>query len=372
MRRRVSWVGSLLSITVVVLLAPFWILWCPWASSWRAHAYRSLMYDCLTQQVALDDRSSEELIEHLMQYVQTHIWSSPADVPYEGKPLRYLVRGVGWCDYMAKVLMRLLAMRGMPARYAMLQDASGISPHTVAEVFYDGRWGVVDVLFGIRFVDAHGDPLTLEALSASPELLEAQPTMAWLRQHRPVQAAHIQMLYTRFLPLPQPPRRSHSGTKRLTVFDRLLLHYARWGGPRFVAWYQDRYLAASGVARPSTPSEHLRLARHWHLAGRADLAKAAYTSCLKEFSARAVQSEARFWLGLLQWELEGNARGAHATFEALLAENPDSRWGPMARYYKGRGEKALGQLDHALVSYRRAVEGGVLSVGEWVAELHHT
>ncbi|MBI3011154.1 MAG: tetratricopeptide repeat protein [Candidatus Omnitrophica bacterium] len=367
-RRRVCLrvVGGVVALGLLAALAPIGILWCPGAASWRAHSYRRVLYTHLATRIAQGCRSTPEVIDATGEYVQTHLWPAVDVVPYDGKPLSYLVNGIGWCDYMAKVYMRLLAVHHIPARYAMLREAGGGSPHTVAEVWYRNRWGVHDVLFGIRFTDAQGEPLTLEELSRSPELLEAQSPMRWLRQEAVGRTEEIRELYGRVLPVPMPPRRSHAGTARLTPFDRVLMRYVAWGGQPFVDWYQDRYLASSGVARPSTPEERLTLARHWHMAGRRAIARRAYERCLREGTGSPAASDARFWLGLLHWELEADAVAALQTFETLLADNPNSHWRALAWYYMGRCEEALGRAGQAQVWYTKALGGGVVTARQGI------
>ncbi len=364
MRRRRVWVVACVAVAALPL-APVWILWCPGAAHWRGHVYRTVLYDQIARQVTQGAQSTEQIADSVAGYVNTHVWPATDVGPYEGTPLDYLLRGVGWCDYLAKIYVRLLATCGIPARYAMLLETPDVSPHTVAEVQGDeGSWGVHDVLFNIRFTDADGHPVTLEALSRSPALLEAQPVMAVLRRHMPEAAAHIHGLYARVLPVAIPPRRSGSGTTRLTLFDRVVLRgYVRWGGRRFVDWYQDRYLASVGLRRPSTAGEMLEVARHWHLAGRAARAQQAYSQCAQERAGSPEATEARFWLGVLQWELRGDAAGALVTFEAGVAGNPDSRWAPMAWYYMGRCEEALGHADEASAWYAKASAAGLTSAG---------
>lgn len=358
-RRRI-WLTALAGVAAL-LLAPIWILWCPGAGRWRTHLYQNVVYDQIARRATRDARNPEEIVERLADYVHTHVWPATDVVPYDGKPLDYLVRGVGWCDYLAKIHMRLLATRGIPARYAMLLETHDLSPHTVAEVWYGGRWGLCDLVSNIRFIDPDGEPLTLEALSASPSLLEEQAVMATLRRQLPGSAAQIRWLYDKVLPVTIAPRRSKSGTKTLTPFDHLVLAYADLGGQGVVNWYQDRYLASLGWSHPSTSEETLRLARHWHLAGRAALAKSAYLACAHEHPGSLPASEASFWLGLLQWEIEDDAAAAMQTFQALIVQDPTSRWMPMVWYYMGRCEEALDHAEQARAWYAKAAEGGILA-----------
>ena len=352
MSRRWLWRWTCL-VVLLTLLAPIGILWCPGAPRWRNHAYRTLLYGQIAQRTAGCNASQEEAIDRLAEYVQTHLWTPGWAAPYDGTPADYLIRGIGWCDYQAKSYAVLLATLNIPARYAMLLEANGNSPHTVAEVRQGNRWGLYDVFFNLHFVDHRGEPLALEALSDHPSLLDLQPATITLRHRQPDLAQLIHGVYARVLPLTVPPRRSRPATERLTLFDRLLLLYARAGGPRFVAWYQDQYLGVP-AARAISPAERLLLARHRHLAGRAEEARQDYLQCVREAAGSLEASEARFWLGLLEWELDDHPGAAARTLQALITEEPNSRWTPMAWYYMGRCAEALGQPAAARAWYAKS------------------
>ena len=354
-RRGGWWPWGLLALLAVLLSAPLWILWSPGAHRWRDHAYRTLLYGQVAQRVTQHCATRQEVLDRLAEYVQTHLWTPGDAVPYDGTPADNLIRGIGWCDYQAKTYAILLATRDIPARYAMLLEAGGNSPHTVAEVRQGDRWGVYDVLFGVRFVDDQGRPLTLEALSAAPGLLDRQPLVARLGRQWPDNVAGIHAAYDKVLPLAVPPRRSRPGTQSLSPFDRLLLFYARIGGPRFVAWYQDQYLASEAWARAATPADRLRLARHWDLAGRTDAARTAYRRCIQDTTEITLASEARVWLGLLEWEA-GHPTAAARVFQELTTQEPNSRWNPMAWYYMGRSAEALDQPAQARTWYAQSAD----------------
>ena len=177
---------------MTLALAPIWILWCPGAMKLRTHLYQNLMYGHLARQMTRGCRSTEQIVDRLAAYVSTHVWPAYDVGGYDGKPLDYLVAGIGWCDYVAKIHTRLLATRGIPARYAMLLETEELSPHTIAEVRYEGRWGAHDVLFNLRFTDAEGRPIPLETLSVLQ--LDAQPLMGLLRRQFSDRAAQIREL----------------------------------------------------------------------------------------------------------------------------------------------------------------------------------
>lgn len=348
----------------VALVAPVAVFWCPLVPAWRDHAYRNLMYNRIAHQVFERATSEEDVVARFADYVQTHVWPPLDESPYDGKALDYLIRGIGWCDYQAKVYRALLASYNIPARYAMLRRTDGISPHTVAEVWSQGRWGVYDTLFGFRFTDREGRPLTWEMLAENPSLIEANPTVQHLARVLPEEVAEIRHVYASVLTSPVPPSRSATGLERLSVFDRLLLAYVRWAGRRLFEAIQDRYLASKGYDRPADPAQRLRLARHWHLAGRTELAREAYRQCIEQAKGTPLAAEARWWVGLLEWELDQDPAAAERTWRQLVAEDPASHWVVPAQYYLGRCEELLGHPEAAQQHYRQASRGGFIAA--WI------
>ena len=81
------------------------------------------MYGQIARQVTRGSVTQEEEIVRLADYASNHIWNPATAIPYGGKQLEYLVKGIGWCDYQATVFVKLLTMRGIEARYAMLRNA---------------------------------------------------------------------------------------------------------------------------------------------------------------------------------------------------------------------------------------------------------
>ena len=359
------WTAALLGLTLL-LSSPFWIWSCPGTGAWQFHFYRSLIYDQVARRAGRGGTTQEDHVRRLNRYVQEHVWSTAADAPYDGKAFDYLVHGVGWCDYQAKILKALLAVQGIPARYAMLMRTPEVSTHTVSEVLSGGRWGVHDTLFGLSFTRRDGSPATLEDLSADPGLLLQQDLVAPLRQEFPDAVMLLQEAYGRVLPLSSPPRRSAPRTRDVTLFDRLLLFYARVGGPRTVAWMQDRYLRSIGLDQWTGTADLLRLARHLDLGGRPARAKVLYQVCVLD---PALADQALLWLGLEQLEAEGDAAAARDTLQALILREPGSRLVPIAQYHIGRCEERLGHRVEAVAWYWRAGAQHVFAAWRRLAEL---
>jgi transglutaminase-like putative cysteine protease len=59
-----------------------------------------------------------------------------------------LRRGFGYCNEMARVLVTLAQIAGLPARLLFVRQPTG-SRHVMAEILVGGKWGFFDASFGI-------------------------------------------------------------------------------------------------------------------------------------------------------------------------------------------------------------------------------
>ncbi len=98
------------------------------------------------------DRAS---IEAVLQH--TSNIAAGYDVPFEemqfgGTEQEILERGTDWCADMARVCCVLLKCLGIPCRILNLADLNrAYNGHVVCEAFYEGKYGVVDPIYGFRF-----------------------------------------------------------------------------------------------------------------------------------------------------------------------------------------------------------------------------
>ncbi|MBI3320649.1 MAG: hypothetical protein HYZ91_00070 [Candidatus Omnitrophica bacterium] len=311
--------GSVLLIGL--LLAPVLVLWLP--GSWKYHVYHEISFQVLARNELSEARTPEEVVRKAIDFTRRNIWVFPDSQPYSAKSFEYLVNGIGWCDYQAKVLCCLLAARGLHARYAFLIDRDGVSPHTVAEVYLHGAWRAVDPLFSLIFAKETGEWATLEELT--PDFIESLPDMVLLGTANPDIHAHILELAKRTFPLPRPPHRSDDFLKEKHPFDGLADAYVAFCGKRFAEWYQDQFLRRH-LATIQDPNERLwQEARNYQLYRRFTRAEPLYRALLARelthtrreqttlFLSRLLRREARFW-------------EAREVLEAFLQESPQTPW----------------------------------------------
>lgn len=93
---------------------------------------------------------------------------------FGGTEKQILERGTNWCADMARVTIVLFKCIGIPARLLYLANPEvAYNGHVITEVFYDGKYGVVDPLNGSAFYDKI--PLNALILMNNPGYLNNYP-----------------------------------------------------------------------------------------------------------------------------------------------------------------------------------------------------
>ena len=327
-----------------VILAPVAVIWLP--GSWCDHVYRELSFHVIARNTLPDAKSPEEIVAAATTYLNRHLWLFRSSRPYEGKSFEYLIEGVGWCDYYAKVFCKLLAAKGVHARYVFLKDRTGTSPHTIAEVYAAGAWRAVDPFFNFRYVTETGEWLELD--HTTPERLVSFPAVRLLSAiNRPIYE-NIYTIAQKTLPPPMPPQRSDDFVQDQNVFDAVTKAYFRCFGLRFAYWYQDRVLERR-MAAIRDPLERLWFAaRNYHLYRRLAEAEPRYRELLARDPAGRYRDRTTLFLSRLLIGQERFDEG-RALLEAFVQVSPELPW---AHFELGQCYEALDRREQALAQYR--------------------
>ena len=104
-------------------------------------------------------KSDRGTIESLFKHVSKNLLTSKKYNVVDRNSFTDLIRGVGWCDQQAFVLMNLLNKSNISK--TRLRD---VQAHTYSEVFIDGKWAIVDPFFGFFPVDENNKPLSMNDL----------------------------------------------------------------------------------------------------------------------------------------------------------------------------------------------------------------
>jgi hypothetical protein len=332
------------ALAAAFLLAPFTSLILP--SRLRDHTYQQIMLHIIAVRETAAAKSPVDSAKALFFYTAHNALINPGDLkPYKAKALGFLIDGRVYCDYASEILANLCAGAGIHARYCMLKDAFGVSPHTVTEVLLGGKWRVFDPTEFCYYVAASGKLATLEELSANPDLIFRHRRMLAIQQRDPAAYEASVNNYRRMFPLPAEPQRSSSKLKRTSPFDRVgFVYFALFRGG-FVRVYQDLYLWIKTMPLPAEDKIYYR-ARNYHLVQRSDRAISAYKELLKLYPDGKYAERSALFLSFVYAEQKQDLNSA---IEALLplAAKKESLYRKYALYYLGQYCRALGRSEEA-------------------------
>ena len=96
------------------------------------------------------------------------------DMSFGGTEQQILQRGTDWCADMARVGTVLLQCLGIPCRILHLVNLNkAYHGHVVGEAYYEGRYGVVDFIYGYQF---YGEtPISARDILRNADVLSAYP-----------------------------------------------------------------------------------------------------------------------------------------------------------------------------------------------------
>lgn len=308
--------------------------------------YRALFYPVVAQHAAGSADSPDATVVALEQFVYNNV-RTPGDVPdVDDTAADILERGYGYCDQAVLAFARLAAERGIPARMLFLYDDQGQSPHTVAQVYLDGDWRVVDVLYGVIPRRPDGQIATVADLLADPSLLgTSRIPVDWYRAAQPTDA-----------------------TTTGAVTHWLGEQAARLP-PAVIGLLQDAYLQLPAptyvdsegrlVEDFRTPDSRLfRIARNQQLFGRTDAALRTYYRLQSRFPGSAYADDALYQQALLNLLVQDRPDRAAGQLFKLLQAYPSTPWGSDALFFDGQAEVELGNCPAATGDFTRVVASG--------------
>ncbi len=118
--------------------------------------------------------SQQESIDSLLR--MTRQMAEQFDTPFEqmqfgGTEQEILLRGTDWCSDLSRLGAVLLMCLHIPARLLYLANRNkAYHGHVAVEAFYNGGWGVVDFLYGLRFCFQDA-PLSAWQLMTTPQMM---------------------------------------------------------------------------------------------------------------------------------------------------------------------------------------------------------
>lgn len=132
------------------------------------------LYEFAQQFRGADDK---ETIRKVLDYtagIALHYDVDFMDMHFGGTEKEILQRETDWCADMARVGAVLLQCLGIPCRILQLADLSrAYYGHVAGEAYYEGRFGVLDFIYGYQFYD--GKPISAWEILQNGDILNGYP-----------------------------------------------------------------------------------------------------------------------------------------------------------------------------------------------------
>ncbi|MBU1998106.1 MAG: transglutaminase-like domain-containing protein [Candidatus Omnitrophica bacterium] len=317
-------IGAILILFLFFFVSPFLAI--STYTKLSRSAYKNMAYRIIAEKETESLKNNEDIIFRLFIYTRKHIFIPTNAAPGDWDLLDYLITGTGWCDHEANVFNKLLSVKNIPARYVYLKNRSGISPHTVSEVYFNRRWSVFDPQNGLYFRLGDGKYATLNDLSDNPELIFNHSELAKLKLLDQKRFIDQKEWFSQMFPVIIQPDRSKPFTEWNNMFLWAFDLYTRFFGQKFINMCQDIYLKKEMRGIKQEDKKLFLLARHYHIFYRGNLAVNAYISLLNRFPNSIYRQDVIFFLSEFYMDIEKNLAKAKEMLLLTFIEYPESRW----------------------------------------------
>jgi hypothetical protein len=108
------------------------------------------------------------------------------------QPLAVTLSNGGWCGNYVRVFIRFADEAGYPAHKLHIQ--SGGRSHTLAEIYYGGKWRIIDPFFNQVYLHPDGEMATFQDINEDPDLLDTPV-------QRPLNDPRLGRIYQGYVPI---------------------------------------------------------------------------------------------------------------------------------------------------------------------------
>ena len=317
--------------------------------------YRELVYSNIARDI--EANNERDKVINLFSYVSNNLSQSATYNVVDINPYTDAIRGIGWCDQQAFLLMNLLHKVGI--NRTRLRD---VQQHTYSEVFIEDKWVIVDPFFGFIPLDINKKFLGVSNLSAkinSDYFGVLKSTNGYLinenngviKSYKEVYIPNDVRWINGIGPEFKEYRSYNLLRSSLDLYSSLIFKIL---GKKYFNWVQNIYLKNDSFQNMIDPGSKWILnyfgtapynyvtndksfsqfnkARNYDLANRSANAKKAYKNLIDDFPYTYWTLEGKFSLAVLKYKLK-NYNGAETLFLDLIT-GPEMRR-DLVNYYLG-------------------------------------
>ncbi|MFA5142559.1 MAG: tetratricopeptide repeat protein [Candidatus Omnitrophota bacterium] len=291
--------------------------------------YPGVSYYYIAKKVTKGEPDIIKKSQMLVDYINQNVFTGPFPVK-DLPPISNLIRGVGWCDQVSHLFLRLIGpldVRGYLVFLNRSRDGTGASPHSIAVITpntkealgYDDmiKQGViVDVMQGVIFKNENGGDATFGDVCAR-NILESQRKYftgnPGIRYDIYCNKAGIFLYNT---PI------SMASQKRQLFYKYFYSRLPEWAIRLYQdmtldRWYRRRYPKELGFLYYK--------ARNYHIYERFGEAIKLYDIVIEKTAEKEVAAKCLFFKGMALYRM-GRIDAARKEFEKAIKDYPDSPW----------------------------------------------
>ena len=149
------------------------------------YSYKEAVYKTVINNLIGKVKDQKKICLLLLDYFHYNLFTPYEAMPIDQDVYNDLIRGISWCDQRSWGLGVFLGKLGIDNRTVFTRNPEGISNHTVLEAFIDGKWILLDPMYGFVFKDDTGEFASYEDVCSKPYLYYLSPSMMMCKEIDP-------------------------------------------------------------------------------------------------------------------------------------------------------------------------------------------
>ena len=181
-RIKIALLGVQLTIALLSLTGIGLMLW--------FYMHQNVLVSEAFDEISAQVNANEPLTPEILGDLTHQVCVLDSRISAEGsffQPLSNTLSQGGWCGNYVRVFIRFADEAGYPAHKFHIQ--SGGRSHTLAEIYYDGKWRIIDPFFNQAYLLPDGDMATFQDIQEDLDLLDTpsqrplnNPRLGWIYQ----------------------------------------------------------------------------------------------------------------------------------------------------------------------------------------------
>ena len=307
-------------------------------------------YSYVAINVAGSETNQEKITQKLNLYVHENVFPIIQYGVIDAAAIHQLTRGIGWCDQMAHLFIRLADTYNIPAHIENLYNDNGVSPHTIATAFLDNEWRAVEPLYNLTFTNNNKRATAREICSADTDLDSEMLNQMDLEWYKPLYCNESRVFMKNeaageYSPVIFNAIKNDKNIPVTTVADPWRLIFKL---PDFIGsdLYINLYLMTLEDDYPKEDDHLYESARVLQILGKYNRAINLYNKVIENYPQSTHAEGSDFFIGLSRYH-SGQYALAAEHFKKLISNNALSPWVNYAKLFAAKSLIELGKPNDA-------------------------